>query len=87
MTNPFPLHTGESAPETVRGAMESLQTRMGFISAMLAKFAEAPALLTAYQAAAPIFDKTSLTPAERIVVLARTPPNPEFGDAIWQRRS
>jgi hypothetical protein len=36
---------------------------------MLAKFAEAPALLMAYQAAAPLFDETSLTPTERTVVL------------------
>jgi AhpD family alkylhydroperoxidase len=49
--------------------MESMQKRMGFIPTMLAKFAEAPALLMAYQAAAPFFDETSLTPAERTVVL------------------
>jgi len=47
MTNPFPLHTIENAPETVRDAMESMQKRMGFMPTMLAKFAEAPALLMA----------------------------------------
>jgi AhpD family alkylhydroperoxidase len=49
--------------------MESMQKRMGFIPTMLAKFAEAPALLMAYQAPAPFFDETSLTPTERTVVL------------------
>ena len=69
MTDLFPAHTIETAPEEVRGAMEVMQKNMGFIPSMLAKFAEAPALLMAYQAAAPFFEKTSLTPNERLVIL------------------
>ena len=62
MSNPFPLHTIDSAPETVRGAMKAMQKRMGFVSTMLGKFAEAPALLMVYQAAASFFEQTFLTP-------------------------
>ena len=65
----FPLHTIESAPEEVRDALKSMQERMGFLPTMAAKHAEAPPLLNAYLAAAPFFEKTSLTPTERTVVL------------------
>lgn len=69
MTDLFPAHTVETAPEEVRAAMETMQKNMGFIPSMLAKFAEAPALLMAYQAAAPFLEKTSFTPTERLVVM------------------
>jgi AhpD family alkylhydroperoxidase len=69
MSNPFPLHTIDTAPDAVRGDLETMQTRMGFLPTMAGKLAEAPPLLMAYQAAAPFFEQTSLTPAERTVVL------------------
>jgi hypothetical protein len=40
----FPAHTIETAPDEVRPVMEAMQQRMGFIPSMLAKFAEAPPL-------------------------------------------
>jgi len=69
MANEFPLHTIETAPDEVRPALEAALASIGFVPTMLAKFAEAPALLQAYQAASPMFDKTSLTPTERLVVV------------------
>lgn len=69
MSRVFPAHTVESAPDEVREAMEAMHKKMGFIPSMLAKFAEAPALLMAYQAATPHFEKASLTPTERLVVV------------------
>lgn len=69
MTDPFPAHTVETAPEEVRDALTTTIAKIGFLPSMLAKFAEAPALLRAYQAVAPAFDTTSLTPTERFVVL------------------
>jgi len=69
MSNPFPLHTTDTAPEIVRADLETMQTRMGFLPSMAGKLAEAPQLLMAYLAAAPFFEQTSLTPAERTVVL------------------
>ncbi|MEZ0472929.1 carboxymuconolactone decarboxylase family protein [Luteimonas salinilitoris] len=69
MTIQFPAHTLETAPEEVRGAMDTMQKSMGFLPSMLAKFAEAPSLLMAYQAAAAFFEKSSLSSAERLVVV------------------
>jgi hypothetical protein len=69
MDNSFPLHTVDSAPEEVRGALKPMHDRMGFLPTMAGKLAEAPALLNAYLAAAPFFEQTSLTRAERTVVL------------------
>jgi len=84
MSQSFPAHTIETAPDEVRPALEAMQLKMGFIPSMLAKFAEAPPLLMGCQTLVPFFDKSTLDPAN---ALARTPPNPEFGDALWHRRS
>jgi AhpD family alkylhydroperoxidase len=68
-TAPFPAHTIETAPEEVRQALATTIAKLGFLPSMMATFAEAPALLRGYQAVAPTFDTTSLTPTERLVVL------------------
>jgi hypothetical protein len=49
MSESFPAHTVETAPDEVRPALQAMQERMGFIPSMLAKFAEAPPLLMGYQ--------------------------------------
>ena len=69
MPNLFPAHTTETAPEDARAALTTALKKLGFIPTMMAKFAEAPLLLQAYQTAAGFFDKTSFTPTERLVVL------------------
>lgn len=69
MTDPFPEHTVETAPEEVREALTTTIAKIGFLPSMLAKFAEAPALLRGYRAVVPVFDTTSFTPTERFVVL------------------
>jgi alkylhydroperoxidase family enzyme len=69
MTDYFPAHTVDTAPEEVRGALRSTEQKLGFVPSMLAKFAEAPALLIGYQTLAPFFEKTSLDSTERLVVL------------------
>jgi AhpD family alkylhydroperoxidase len=48
--------------------LQATQQKMGFIPSMIAKFAEAPPLLTGYQALVPFFERTSLDPTERLVV-------------------
>lgn len=68
MTEMFPAHTVETAPDEVRPAMQAMQQRMGFIPSMAAKFAEAPSLLMGYRTLEPFFDKTSFDPTERLVV-------------------
>jgi AhpD family alkylhydroperoxidase len=65
----FPAHTPETAPEEARSELTATLKRLGFVPTMMAKFAEAPLLLQAYQTAAGFFGKTSFTPTERLVVL------------------
>jgi AhpD family alkylhydroperoxidase len=69
MTDLFPVHTIETAPEEARPALTTALTQLGFVPTMMAKFAEAPLLLQGYQTAAGFFDKTSFSPIERLVVL------------------
>ena len=68
MSEMFPTHTVETAPDEVRPVMQAMQQRMGFIPSMAAKFAEAPSLLMGYRTLEPFFDKTSFDPTERLVV-------------------
>ncbi len=68
MTEYFPAHTIETAPDEAREALLASQGKLGFIPSMLAKFAEAPPLLMGYQALVPFFDKTSFNPTEKLVV-------------------
>ena len=68
----FPLHTVESAPEGARPLLNAAQSKMGFLPNLLAKLAEAPAALEAYLTLAGIFDKTTLAPGERQLVLLTT---------------
>jgi AhpD family alkylhydroperoxidase len=68
MTNRFPLHTPEAAPAEAREALSQITQRLGFTPTMYAKQAEAPALFEAYRQGSALFDKTSLTATERLVV-------------------
>jgi AhpD family alkylhydroperoxidase len=68
MTEMFPAHTVETAPDEVRPAMQAMRQKLGFIPSMAAKFAEAPSLLMGYRTLEPFFEKTSFDPTERLVV-------------------
>lgn len=68
----FPLHTLETAPADAHPVLQGVKSRMGFVPNLLAKLAEAPAALEAYTTLSAIFDKTSLSPGERQVVLLTT---------------
>lgn len=65
----FTLHNVESAPEASKERLATAKTQLGFIPNLWAIQAEAPALLEGYQALGAIFDKSSLTPTERQIVL------------------
>lgn len=65
----FTFHTVETAPEQSKPRLEIAVKSMGFIPALWAAQAEAPAALEAYQTLSGIFDKTSLDATERQVVL------------------
>lgn len=65
----FPIHTLETAPADSRPILAGAKQSLGFVPNLFGAFAEAPALLEAYTALGPIFDRASLSPTERQVVL------------------
>lgn len=68
----YPIHTVETAPEAAKATLADAEKAYGFVPNLLAMMAEAPALLKAYRALSGLFDETSLSPAERQVVLLTT---------------
>lgn len=68
----FPIHDTDSAPESAQPRLEGARKAMGFIPNIFAKMAEAPAVLEGYMTLSDIFDRTSLSPVEREVVLLTT---------------
>lgn len=67
--NTFTQHTPETAPEKARPMLEGAIATLGFLPNLYAHLAEAPAALEAYFGLSAQFDKTSLSPEERQVVL------------------
>ncbi|MCI0405370.1 MAG: carboxymuconolactone decarboxylase family protein [candidate division Zixibacteria bacterium] len=68
----FKVHTPETAPEGSKNTLNQTKKALGFIPNLFGTFAEAPAALNGYAALSEQFDKTSLSPAERQVVLLAT---------------
>jgi len=64
----FNIHTSETAPEA-KAILDQAQQSNGFVPNLYAAMAESPALLEGYVTLGGIFDKTSLTPTERQVIL------------------
>lgn len=65
----YPIHTPETAPEAARDVLAAAKKGFGFVPNLLGTMAEAPALLKAYTTLSRLFDETSLSAAERQVVL------------------
>lgn len=65
----YTLQTPESAAESARPILEKARSTLGFVPNLYAGLANAPQALEAYIAVSGHFDKTSLTPKERQVVL------------------
>lgn len=65
----FTTHTLESAPAAARPLLEGAKAKLGFIPNLYGNLAEAPAALQAYFDLSAQFEKTSLIPVERQVVL------------------
>ena len=68
----FPKHTVKTAPEASRHMLEQAERTMGFVPNLYAHLAEAPVVLEVYFALSAQFQKTSLTAAERQIVLLAT---------------
>ncbi|MDE2290823.1 MAG: carboxymuconolactone decarboxylase family protein [Elusimicrobia bacterium] len=66
---PFTLHTVDTAPEGSRQVLEGYRKRLGFVPNLMAVMAASPAAIEGYVSLNQLFEKSSLTPAERQVVL------------------
>lgn len=64
--------TTATAPEAARPLLSAAGAKYGFVPNLLGVLANAPAALEGYMTLAGIFDKSSLTPTERQVVLLAT---------------
>ncbi len=65
----FTLHTIDSAPEQSKSLLKQAEEAYGFNLNLFAGIAESPALLEAYLALSDIFNKTSLSGTERLIVI------------------
>ncbi len=68
MSDTFPIHTAQSAPEDSRSSLERTYRSFGMIPNLEAVMATAPTLLQAYSSLWSLFDETSLSAIERQVV-------------------
>ena len=68
----FPIHDETTAPAASRPLLEGARKSLGFVPNLFGLLAGSPAALEAYQSLSAIFDKTSLDPTERQVVLITT---------------
>jgi uncharacterized peroxidase-related enzyme len=68
----LPIHTIETAPAGARETLQDAQAQFGFLPNLLGKLANAPVALEAYVAVNDAFNRASLRPLERQVVLLTT---------------
>ncbi len=68
----YRFHTPDSAPEASRPVLADAERKLGFVPNLYAGLANAPAVLEGYLAVSACFEKSSLTPTERQVVLLVT---------------
>ncbi|HBA66963.1 MAG TPA: carboxymuconolactone decarboxylase [Methylococcaceae bacterium] len=68
----FKIHSIEQAPAESRPLLTGARQKFGFVPNLLGELSEAPATLEAYLTLNSIFDKTSLSPVERQIVLIAT---------------
>lgn len=65
----FNQYDATNAPEAARPLLNTAKAAYGFVPNLLATMAESPAILEGYMTLAGILDKSTLSPAERQVVL------------------
>ena len=65
----FVTHTIDSSPAAARAALEATRSRAGFLPTATARLAAAPAVLAAFGQWTGAFERTSLSPIEREVVI------------------
>ena len=62
-------HTIETAPEASKPTLEAVKSKVGFVPNLMANMAESPVLVESYLTMMGLFDKTSLSPTEREIIL------------------
>lgn len=65
----YPIHSLESAPDGAKPILEKVEQKFGFLPAILGAMATSPATLEGYVTLQGIFDKSTLSPAERQLVM------------------
>jgi uncharacterized peroxidase-related enzyme len=65
----FPSLSGDQIPAASRPLLDKVKQSFGFVPNLFAAFANSPVVLEGYLALNAVFDKGSLTPAERHIVL------------------
>ncbi len=65
----FPLHSSETAPEGSKPILAAAQKKFGFVPNLFRVMAEAPAAAEAYLTVMDIFERSSLSDAEKQTVL------------------
>ncbi|MBS0212039.1 MAG: carboxymuconolactone decarboxylase family protein [Proteobacteria bacterium] len=70
--NHFPFHTPDSAPAVARATLTKAASKLGFVPNLYAGLANAPTALDGYLTVSDCFERCSLTPIERQVVLLAT---------------
>ncbi len=68
MTEPFPVHTEDTAPEASKPALAATKASFGMIPNLERVMAASPELLEGHNAVWDLFDRTTLSPIERQVV-------------------
>jgi AhpD family alkylhydroperoxidase len=65
----FPIHSTTSAPEGSARILGAVENKMGFVPNLMGALAEAPAALETYTTVMDIFERSSLSDAEKMTVL------------------
>ena len=65
----FPVHSSETAPEASKPILAAAQKKFGFVTNLFRVMAEAPAAGEAYMAVMDIFERSSLSDAEKQTIL------------------
>lgn len=69
MSETFPLHTRDSAPEDSKGVLAAMHNKFGFDLNLFGKLATSPKALKAYTGINEIFARSSFSPLEQQIVL------------------
>ncbi|WP_298124711.1 carboxymuconolactone decarboxylase family protein [Brevundimonas sp.] len=65
----FPIHTVDTAPAGSRPFLEGARAAFGLVPNLVGEFAESPAVIEGYLGLSAAYQKSSLTPLEREIVL------------------